>query len=384
MSRSKNGMGSVRRRADGRWEGRYSDPNGRQRSVYGKTQKECTQKLKEALRAVDTGSWLEPATLTVAGWLDQWLADYQGHTSGRTRETYLWVVEKRLKPALGKIRLQSLSKAHVNHFVTDLQRHPYSPATIRHAVMILRRAIQCAIDGGLLASNPVDAVKTPRPEPPKYRIVDRALMPAFVAEAQKSKFGDAILFMVMTGLRAGELRGLRWSDVDFEAHEMHIERQLHAPSAKSREFRPPKDQSRRVIRLPAGAVALLKQHRKSQLQQRVAAGSEWREDEITADLIFRLPDGRNYDESGLYLAVKAVGAAIGIDGLHPHDLRHSYAVAALRSGADVKTVQHNLGHKSAAMTLDVYAAYTSDAGQVAAQRFDDYWHGAVGSTSPDN
>ena len=87
MSRSKNGMGSVRRRADGRWEGRYSDPNGRQRSVYGKTQKECTQKLKEALRAVDTGSWLEPATLTVAVWLDQWLADYQGHTSGRTRET---------------------------------------------------------------------------------------------------------------------------------------------------------------------------------------------------------------------------------------------------------------------------------------------------------
>jgi len=77
----------------------------------------------------------------------------------------------------------------------------------------------------------------------------------------------------------------------------------------------------------------------------------------------------------IYKATKAVGAALGFDNLHPHDLRHSYAVAALRSGIDVKTVQHNLGHKSATMTLDTYAAYTSDAGKVGAQKFSTYFSG---------
>jgi integrase len=119
-------------------------------------------------------------------------------------------------------------------------------------------------------------------------------------------------------------------------------------------------------------VDVLKRQRKRQLEQRMAAGAYWIEDERTRNLVFRQRMGQPHTELSIFQAVKTAGAEIGLPELHPHDLRHSYAVAALRSGVDVKTVQHNLGHKSASITLDTYAAYTSDAGKEGAKRLSEY------------
>jgi integrase len=136
-------------------------------------------------------------------------------------------------------------------------------------------------------------------------------------------------------------------------------------------FTPPKYGEDRIIHLPAEAVAILKDQRRRQAEQRLAAGG-WDDDEISKDLVFRMSTGAAHNDRTIYKAVKAAGKAIGKPELHPHDLRHSYAVAALRSGADVKTVQHNLGHKTAQMTLDVYAAYTEDAGKAGAEKLSEY------------
>ena len=116
----------------------------------------------------------------------------------------------------------------------------------------------------------------------------------------------------------------------------------------------------------------MKRQRKRQLEQRLAAGDKWVEDDITRDLVFRQPKGKAHSELSIFKACRAVGEAIGLPTLHPHDLRHSYAVAALRSGVDVKTVQYNLGHASASITLDTYAAYTSDAGKEGAKKLSAY------------
>jgi integrase len=157
---------------------------------------------------------------------------------------------------------------------------------------------------------------------------------------------------------------------------MRVERQLRQLNTSDRRISPPKDGSARTVYLTPPAVALLRRQRKDQVAKRFAA-AEWVEDDITRDLIFRDPRGWNLTDVTLYNAVKSVQTALGLPNLRVHDLRHSYAVAALRAGTDVKTVQHNLGHKHASITLDIYAAYTDDAGRAAAARLADYWTDAT-------
>lgn len=374
-SRANNGMGSIRQRPDKRWEARYTTPDGRQRSVYALTEKEVTAKLRAALSEIDNGAWQEPSKLTMTQWLKIWLEDYQAHTTGRTVETYKIVVDKHMIPTFGKVKVSSMSQIHVRRMITTMTKGGSSPASINQARGILSAAMKCAIEAGLIKSNPVQGVRGPRLVKPKYTIIDRDQFPAFIEAAEKTQIANALVFLLMTGLRAGEMRGLRWSDIDGSV--MHVNRQLHAPSRKKRTFGLPKDGEVRTVQLPAEAVELLKRHRKIQLEQRISAGGEWVEDEYTTGLVFRTATGWNLDEGYIYSAIRSVRAEMGLPNLRPHDLRHSYAVAALRSGIDVKTVQHNLGHKHASITLDTYAAYTDDAGKTGAKRFDNYWKEAL-------
>lgn len=369
--RANNGMGSIRQRADGRWEARYTTPDGRQKSVYGKSEAEVTKKLRGALHEIDSGAWHEPSKMTMGEWLEIWLSDYQGHTTGRTVETYRCTVRKHFLPTFGTVKVSKLSQMHIRRMVANLQKDGRSASTIRHTCAILGGAMKCAVEAGLIKTNPVEGIKLPRKAKTKFEVVDREQIPSFVQAAENTPYPNELLFMLYTGVRVGEARGLKWDDVDMDAGTAHIQRQLNAVTHGVR-FTPPKDGEAREIHLPAEAVEVLKRQRKRQLEQRMAAGDKWVEDDITRDLVFRQPNGKTHSELSIYKACKAAGQEIGVPGLHPHDLRHSYAVAALRSGADVKTVQHNLGHKSASITLDTYAAYTSDAGKEGAKKLSDY------------
>lgn len=377
MPKNANSMGTVRKRSDGRWEARYTAPDGRQRSIYAKTQKAATEALRAVLRDIDTGDWLEPSKMTMNEWFDTWLANHQSHTTGRTVETYTAVIRKRMRPLFGDVRLADLTIVHVRRMVTQMRNDGRSPSTIRHALAILHAALKSAVEDKLIRDNPADDVKPPRAVKHQFTIIDRDQFQAFAKAAQTTSCPDALMFMLMTGVRVGEMRGLRWSDVDLEAGTVQISRQLHAPSIAGREFRPPKDGEARQLHVAAEVVELLKRHRKDQAADRLRAGADWKENEITADLIFRKPDGDSLSNLNVNYAVEKIRDALGLSALRPHDLRHSYAVAALRSGVDVKTVQHNLGHKHASITLDVYAAYTDDAGKVGAQRLSKYFSDAM-------
>lgn len=375
MPKNANKMGTIRKRSDGRWEARYTAPDGRQRSIYAKTQKAATEALRTALREVDTGEWLQPSRMTMDEWLTTWLRDYQAHTTGRTVETYRSVINKHMRPIFGDVCLCDFTAVHVRRMVADMGK--LSPSTVRHALAILGAAMGSAVDDGLIKSNPVETVKAPRPVKHPFTVIDRTQIKAFVAAIQKTSVADALLFMLLTGVRAGEMRGLKWSDVDLAGATVRIERQLYAPNAKRAELRPPKDGEARTLHVAAEVVDLLRAHRKAQAADRLHAGADWKETPITADLVFRMPRGTYIVPSTLNYAINQVRDDLGLPDLRPHDLRHSYAVAALRSGIDVKTVQHNLGHKSAAITLDIYAAYTDDAGKTAAEKLSAYFADAI-------
>ena len=374
-SRANNGMGSIRQRPDGRWEARYTGPDGRQRSVYAKTEADVTKKLRGQLHEIDTGAWREPSRMTVGEWLEIWLRDYQTATTAQTREVYETVTRLHVRPVIGTVRLAQLSPMHVNRVLSTMRGKGLSARYIGDCRTIMSTAFGCAKTAGIIRANPVDDVKAPRPVNKPLTIVDREHIQAFIAAARKRHLGPAIIFLLLTGLRIGEQRGLRWSDVDFDARTLTVERQLILNG--SPRFTPPKDGSVRTMHIPPEVIDVLKDQRRLQAAERLAAGPEWHSDALTEDLVFRTAKGYPLASSTIRCAVRAVGVAIGLPELHPHDLRHSYAVAALRAGADVHTVQHNLGHSSAKMTLDVYATYTNDAGIVGAGKLSEYVKNAL-------
>ena len=371
--RAANNMGTVRQRSDGRWEGRYTASDGKQHSVYALTQPACTAALRAAMNDVDNGIWQKPSIMTVSEWLEIWLKDYQGDNSELTVLKYRSITRNNFVPTIGAVKLTKLSPVHIRRFLTAMKAKDLSQVTISNYLRILKTALNAAVEARLIKESPASGITVSRGKVKKFNVVDKAMFPDFIRAANQTKYGNELALMLYTGLRVGELRGLRWSDIDFTANTMSIRRQLHPKSQTTKRITAPKYDEERMVYLPQPAITVLEAQRVKQNEQRLAAGAEWVDNEVTHDLVFRMETGVEHGEKTIADAVRNVGSAIGIPALHPHDLRHSYAVAALRSGADVKSVQHNLGHKTSAMTVDIYAAYSEDAGKESAKRLSDYF-----------
>ena len=369
--RAANNMGTVRKRSDGRWEARYTAPNGKQRSIYGQTAAACTAALRAIQNEIDLGKYIERSNLSVTEWFEIWLRDYQQHTTTRTRQVYAELAKLHILPVIGNIQIPELSPMHIRRFISVMSEKGLSANYIHHAHGVISVALNAAIEAGIIKTNPAKGVKTPPRAKTKFNIIDRPLIPYFIKAAQKDVNGNALIFALFTGLRAAELRALSWQSVDFDKTTIDICRQL--PCHNPLGFVPPKDNSSRVIEITPQALAILKQQKKRLAELQLAAGEKWEDSDIVNNLVFRSAKGHFLAESVMQKACRRIGAEIGIPNLHPHDLRHSYAVAALRSGIDVKTLQHNLGHKNAAITLDIYAAYTTDAGKVGAEKLAAYF-----------
>lgn len=368
-TRAANGMGTIRRRADGRWEGRYTGADGRQHSVYGKTQKATAEALRAATHSVDAGSWLQPSRMTVKGWLNAWLSDYQADTAQETISKYRCIFDKHFVPVIGAVKLADLGDVHVQRALASLRRASLADSTIKNYMGIFCAALNQAQRAKLMKTNPVAGITVSGAPKKQFHVIDRKDYPAFFAAVKSTRYPVELAFLLLTGLRAGELRGLRWIDVDLDVGTLNIRQQIK----QSGRVAPPKFNSTRLFHIPVEAVALLKQQRKRQAGQRFSVGAKW--SSAGEGLVFTQPNGRPHGDHTIAYALRAVGTTLGVPDLHPHDLRHSYAVALLRAGVDVKTVQHNLGHATSKMTLDVYAAYTQDAGQQGASRLSDYLQG---------
>lgn len=371
-TRAANGMGSIRQRPDGRYEARYTGSDGRQHSVYGKTMKACAEALRAATHSVDTGAWLEPSTLTVAQWLRVWLTDYSADTAERTVAKNRGMFDRHFIPVLGAVKLADLGPVHIQRVLGGLKRKGLAESTIKNYMAVFTAALNQARKSKLISANPAEDIHLAGTPKKEFHIVDRQQLPAFFEAAAATRYPNELQFMILTGLRLGEVAGLRWIDVDLDAGTVNVRQQLRPKNKKMQRFTLPKYKKTRQIHVPPQVVTILKEQRRRQAEQRLAAGENWIEDDLSAGLVFRQKRGQIHGGHTISRAVTAAGVAIGIPDLHPHDLRHSYAVAALRAGADVKTVQHNLGHKTAKMTLDVYAAYTQDAGKAGADKLSTY------------
>lgn len=370
-TRASNGSGTFRKRSDGRWEGRYTGPDGRQRSVYGPTQAAVKQAVKQAQAEMTLGLYFEPSKTTFEKWARTWLADYTSHIKPTTRDNYTAFMDRYLIPALGKVKLSQLRLVHIQRAFNAMADNGLSVGTQEAVKIALSSCLSAAVRFDMLKSNLCKDVKLAKKQAKDMVIIDRPDMPLFVLAAKKSPYYAAMMLLIQTGIRSGELRGLRWSDIDLDNRVMSIRQQV-SDTKNGPIIQTTKGYKARDIILIPETVKVLREHKKAQAESRIKWGG-WKDTDLTRDLVFRMEDGDVYPRCALAWPITKVGQEIGILGLHPHSLRDSYAVAALRSGIEVKTVQSNLGHKDATITLNTYAKYTDDMGRVGAEKFAAYW-----------
>lgn len=376
MAKNANGVGAIRQRADGRWEGRYTSPkDGKQHSVYGDKQKDVRQKLTEIIRQIDEGDYSDDSKLTVSQWLDIWLKEYVKGVKPYTMASYRNICINHITPEIGDKRLSKLSVVDVQRFI-NAKSEQLSAKTIKNIHGVLHKALEQAIDCEIIRRNVSARTNLPKVVKPEIKVLDDDAMVRFMDAVRGSKFGGFYMVDLLTGMRQSELMGLKWSDIDFKAETITIRRQLQhrkkSTEGKMFYFTTLKNGKERKIAPMPDVFVELKRIKAAQNQNRLMAGVDWVEDEITQDLVFRDPIGAHYRHSTVYKEYKRIVTEIGVPEERLHDLRHTYAVSALRAGDDIKTVQETLGHHSAAFTLDKYAHVTDDMRKDSANRMQNF------------
>ena len=376
-TKNAKGAGTIRKRSDGRWEARYSmgfDPKtGKQiqKSVYGDTQKEVRQKLAKITSEIDEGVYIAPNTTKVSEWLQIWLREYIGNVKHTTVKSYNDHVNLNIVPYIGKVQLSNLTPAMVQTMYNSLQRDKgLSAKTVKNVHGVLHRAMTQAQKLGYIRVNPLDAVTLPRIEKKQIEPLDDEDLARFLKAIKGNPYESVFFVTVFTGLREGEVLGLTWDCVDFEQSTLFINKQHNkVKGGKEYEFSSLKNDKPRLIVAADGVMDALKKQKARQQRWAEQAGAAWNNAD---NLVFTTELGRYLCNQTVYLAFKKVVKALGIGSVRFHDLRHTFAVNSLKAGDDIKTVQENLGHHTAAFTLDVYAHVTSGMKRDSAGRMEKY------------
>lgn len=362
-SRAAQGSGNIRKRADGTWEARFTvgrDPGtGKQmqRSVYGKTKTEVRKKLAQAIAAIDSGTYFEAAKLNLAQWLDLWLETYvQDSVKPYTLKSYQTQVKNHIKPALGNIKLSALSTPMIQAFYNSL-KSKLSAKTVKNIHGVLHKALQKATELRYIQFNPADACALPRIERKEIKPLDEKQMTAFLAQVEEDPFKNLFLVTLFTGLREGEVLGLSWDCIDFEAGVIVVDKQLQREKKPEGEYylATPKNGKRRTLHPAPFVMDVLREEKRLQAERQIMAGKAWGN---KWNLVFTDVMGKHLALHTVYKHFKQAAAKIGAPEARFHDLRHTYAATALQAGDDIKTVQENLGHATASFTLDVYGHVT--------------------------
>ncbi|MCD8190715.1 MAG: site-specific integrase [Clostridiales bacterium] len=361
--RSAQGSGNVRFRSDGRWEARftYFDDLGQPRrgSVYGATQKECQQKLNAALAKIDRDSFRVTQRYNVKEWVEEWIDTYGDSWKPMTRDDYRAKAERYIYPHLRSVQLAALSPIAVQRWVNKLKngwagQKPLSPKSVKNIHGILHSALKQAVAAGLIQANPADNTRLPKIHKPDLQPLMDENVGRFLEAIKGDRFERLFVVDLFTGLRQSELLALCWGDVDFNAGTLTVRRQLQRQRDSTYLIlNETKNGKERTVPVPAGVLNVLQAQRRQQAEWKIAAGPAWSN---RYDLIFTDEVGHHLKHPTVYKHFKSAVASIGMDSTRFHDMRHSCAIMALQSGANVKSVQEMLGHYSSAFTMDTYAA----------------------------
>ena len=354
MGRRGHGEGSIYQRKDGRWAASIMLENRKRKTFYGKTKKEALEQLKKALFEQQQGTLVVGAQQTLAHYLNDWLKVHKLAVRPRSYERYEAIVRLHLIPRLGNIPLQKLTAQHLDKLYAEKLESGLSPTTVTAIHTMLHTALEKAIRLGLLSRNVCDLVSPPR----KIHKEIRPLSPEQVhqlLEAAKDHPQETLFILALaTGMRRGELLGLKWQDIDLAKGILRVRRALtRMPTGLGyKETEPKTKMSRRSIALTLFALEALKKHEAKQLEMKVKAGAAWQDH----DYVFCTPVGTHLSPGyDVLVQFKKLLKKAGLPDIRFHDLRHSTATLLLTKGVHPKVVQEILGHSEISMTMDTYS-----------------------------
>lgn len=337
---------------------------GRRRTVYGRTQAECVAKLHRLQQAVADGLPVTPERLTVRAFVQGWLEVAQSRLAPSTATRYSQIVSEQIVPTWGHLRLSKLRPEDVDAGLAELQVGGLSPRSVSHVRAVLRTALNDGLRKSTVSRN-VAAVSSP-PRVPYQR--PKVLSPAEVQAVLDALDDPAVRRMatvaVATGLRQGELLGLRWQDV--ADGQLHVTYALQRVAGRYELVRPKSDSSKRSIPLTPDAVTALEDQRQAQRLAQLAAGGRWRQP--IRDLAFTTSTGQPVNGPALTHRFEAALATAGLPVIRWHHLRHAFAGLLLASGADLASVSHLLGHSDVSLTASTYAGIAPSLRQDAMSR----------------
>ena len=363
--RRPQGDGTIRKRSDGRWEARIiighkNDGTPMYKSAFAKTQKSALKQLHQLLDLYRDVDLTEECRMTLGEWMDKWMDEYMIFTiKENTIKGYRSQIDHQIKPFIGHKQLASLTTADMQKFYNKIKKegrvHPHpihghmlSDSMVRKIHMMLHEAMEVAVRERYIVRNPTDNTTIPKKTTTEKQVLDDSQLNRFLEAIQGEPYWHDFFYVeVMTGLRRGEICGIKWSDIDFNEGTLCIKRSVSTKEGGGVSIGETKtDAGARTIIMPPSVATLL-------WEKRSDAVNEW---------VF--PHYTNPSDplhpSSAYKKLKTILKRLELPLLRFHDLRHTFATQATDGGVDPKTLAGILGHTDASFTLDTYTHVTSD------------------------
>jgi integrase len=356
--------GSVRRprTAGGTWSYRLDlgiDENGRrgQKQVGGfRTKKGAQAALNDALSAIQHGTYVAPSRQTLGAFLDMWIEGARNELALTSWTGYRDMIRRWITPHLGSKRLVELTPIDVKVWHSALLDHggvggrPLSVRSVQYAHRVLHRALADAVRWNLIPINPASGARAPRVQRAELTVWTSDEAARFLRHVANERLSALWVLALHTGMRRGELAGLRWKDVDLDDGTLTVAQQRTNANHEV-VIAAPKGRSQRQIVLAPATVAALRQHRAEQLRERLALGEAWAD----TGYIFVEEAGQPYHPHSYLTMFRRACARADVPPIRLHDLRHTMATLALQAGVHPKVVQEQLGHSAINVTMDVYS-----------------------------
>ena len=363
--RRPQGDGTIRKRNDGRWEARIiighkNDGSPMYKSAFAKTQRSALKELHRLLDLYCDVDLTEECRMTLGEWMDKWLDEYMIFAVRETTlEAYRTLSNNQIKRFLGEKQLAYLTTADVQKFYNKIKKegrvkpHPIqgyelSDSVVRKVHMLLHEALDMAVKERLIAKNPTNGTTIPKCNYAEKQVLCDSQLDAFLDMIKREEYwGDLFYVEVMTGLRRGEICGLKWSDIDFGANTLRVQRSVSVKRGGGILIGETKtDTGTRTIVMPPSVADTLR-------NRKLTAVTDW----VFPNYLH--PEMPVHPEAA-YRRLKIILKHAELPMIRFHDLRHTFATHATDGGVDPKTLSGILGHTNASFTLDTYTHVTTD------------------------
>ena len=363
--RRPQGDGTIRKRADGRWEARIiighkNDGSPMYKSAFAKTQRSALKQLHQLLDLYRDVDLTGECRMTLGEWMDKWLDEYMIFTVREsTLDSYRCLTENQVKRFIGEKQLSSLTTAELQKFYIKIKNegrvkptregsYELADSMVRKIHMMLHEALDTAVSERLIAKNPTIGTTIPKNNYPEKQVLGDEQLETFLEAIKHEEYWcDFFYVEVMTGLRRGEICGLKWSDIDFDANKLRVQRSVSAKKGGGLNIGETKTNTgTRIITMPPSVREVLQNRRQTAI-------TEW------VFPAFLNPEQPIHPEAA-YRKLKVILKHAELPLIRFHDLRHTFATHAMKSGVDPKTLSGILGHTNASFTLDTYTHVTSD------------------------